>query len=64
MKSMGKSLFAAAEDLDRVHTLQSLFECKCASCYVDHLDIVVAFIFDILVCSSFQKAERRGFSHL
>lgn len=51
MKSMGKSLLAAAESLDRLHILLALFEHKCAGCYIDHLDIVVPFIFHILVCS-------------
>lgn len=51
MKSMRKPLFAAAESLDRLHILLSLFEHKCAGCCVDHLDILVSFIFYILVCS-------------
>jgi len=51
MKSMGKYLFAAAESLGRLHILLVVFEHKCAGCYVDHLDIVVPFIFYILVCS-------------
>lgn len=51
MKSMGKFLFAAAESLDRLHVLLAVFEHRCDGCYVGHLDIVVPFIFYILVCS-------------
>lgn len=31
-KSMGKSLFAAAESLDRLHAMLAPFEHRCAAC--------------------------------
>lgn len=49
MKKMSKSLFEAAKSLDRLYIL--LTEHKCAGYYVDRLDVVVPFLFYILVWS-------------